>query len=139
MKKPQIRTVLIALLIGGLAALTLPYFRVVGVVAYQVGREYLGRTSFNSASWQDSTHVFSQDPVRIRMVDDLLKRHELGEMTRTEVVALLGEPDDTSYFREWDMIYWLGPERGLGGIDSEWLVVRLDQDQRVVEYRVVTD
>jgi hypothetical protein len=73
------------------------------------------------------------------MVDDLLKRHSLDEMTRAEVVALLGEPDDTPYFREWDMVYWLGPERGLIGIDSEWLVLRLDEHQQVIEHRVVTD
>ena len=73
------------------------------------------------------------------MVDDLLERHKLDEMTRAEVVALLGEPDATPYFREWDMVYWLGPERGLMGIDSEWLVLRLDEHQHVVEHRVVTD
>jgi hypothetical protein len=139
MKKPRIRTVVIALLVGGAAALALPYFLVGGAIAYEAGGEYLARTSFDSSAWQDSARVFSQDPVRIRMVDDLLKRHSLDEMTRAEVVALLGEPDDTPYFREWDMVYWLGPERGLIGIDSEWLVLRLDEHQQVIEHRVVTD
>ena len=139
MKKPRMRTVLIALLVSGIAALALPYFLVGGVIAYEVGGEYLARTSFNSSAWQDSARVFSQDPVRIRMVGDLLKRHSLDEMTRAEVVALLGEPDDTPYFRDWDMVYWLGPERGLISIDSEWLVLRLDEHQQVVGHRVVTD
>lgn len=73
------------------------------------------------------------------MVDDLLERHQLTGMGRAEVVAILGEPDRTPYFREWDMIYWLGPERGLLGIDSEWLVLRVDERHRVVEHRIVTD
>ena len=139
MKKPRISTVLFAMLVGGAAALALPYVLVARAIAYEAGGEYLGGTSFDSSGWQDSARVFSQDPIRIRMVDDLLERHELDEMTRAEVVALLGEPDKTPYFREWDMVYWLGPERGLMGIDSEWLVLRLDEHHQVIEHRVVTD
>jgi hypothetical protein len=52
---------------------------------------------------------------------------------------MLGEPPPTSYFRQWDMVYWLGMERGFVSIDSEWLVIRLDQDGRVAESRIVTD
>jgi hypothetical protein len=52
---------------------------------------------------------------------------------------LLGEPSDEGYFREWDFVYWLGPERSYMGIDSEWLVVRLGRDGRVTEYRIVRD
>lgn len=37
------------------------------------------------------------------------------------------------------MVYWLGPERGLLGMDSERLVLRLDERQQVSEHRVVTD
>lgn len=139
MKKPRIRTILFALLIGGVAALALPYFLVGGAIAYEAGGEYLARTPFNSAAWQDSARVFSEEPVRLRMVDDLLGRHKLDEMTRAEVVALLGEPDKTPYFKEWGMVYWLGPERGLIGMDSEWLVLRLDEYQQVLAHRVVTD
>ena len=131
MKKPGIRTVLIAMLVAA-AALALPYFHAAGAIPYEAGGEYVPRTSFDSSGWQDSARVFSQDPIRIRMVDDLLERHELDEMTRAEVVALLGEPDKTPYFREWDMVYWLGPERGLMGIDSEWLVLRLDEHHQVI-------
>lgn len=133
------RTVLIALLVSGVAALALPYFIVGWAIAYEAGGEHLARTSFKSSAWQDSARVFSQNPVRIRMVGDFLKCHSLDVMTRAEVVALLGEPDDTPYFREWDMVYWLGPERGFVGIDSEWLVLRLDEHQQVIEHRVITD
>jgi hypothetical protein len=40
-------------------------------------------------------------------------------------VALLGEPPKTEYFKEFDLVYYLGPERGFMGIDSEWLVLKL--------------
>jgi outer membrane protein assembly factor BamE (lipoprotein component of BamABCDE complex) len=73
------------------------------------------------------------------MVDDFLAKHKLRGMTKQEIVELLGEPDDTDYFSNWDMVYWLGPERGFMQLDSEWLVIDLDDLQRVSEYRLVTD
>ena len=73
------------------------------------------------------------------MVDDLIARHRLKGRTRAEIVALLDGPPRTSYFDNYDLVYWLGPERGWISIDSEWLVFRLDTSGRVAEYRLVTD
>jgi hypothetical protein len=73
------------------------------------------------------------------MVDDLLQHHRLRGLDRSGVVALLGEPPHTGYFREYDLVYWLGPERGLMSIDSEWLVMKFDPAGRVTEARLVTD
>jgi outer membrane protein assembly factor BamE (lipoprotein component of BamABCDE complex) len=73
------------------------------------------------------------------MVDDLLARYPLVGMTRAEVVRLLGEPPPAEYFRNFDLVYWLGPERGFASIDSEWLVLQLDPNGRVVQAKVVTD
>jgi hypothetical protein len=94
---------------------------------------------FAAAAWRDSTQVYSAAAVRGCMVDDLLKRHQLVGQSRAAVVALLGEPAPTPYFREYDLVYWLGPERGMLSIDSEWLVLRLDSGGRVSERRLVTD
>ena len=52
---------------------------------------------------------------------------------------MLGEPPHTGYFKDWDLVYWLGRERGFISIDSEWLVVRLDPKGWVREYRIVRD
>ena len=73
------------------------------------------------------------------MADRLLVRGTLRGMTRAEAVGLLGEPPPTGYFADWDLVYWLGPERGVFRIDSEWLVLRLAADGRVAEARLVTD
>ena len=94
---------------------------------------------FDAARWQDRTQVFTASAPRGCMVDDLLRRHELAGQPRAAAVRLLGEPDSTPYFREYDLVYWLGPERGLISIDSEWLVMRLDSAGRVAEHRLVTD
>lgn len=73
------------------------------------------------------------------MVDDLLATGRLPGRPRAVVAALLGEPRPTSYFREYDLVYWLGPERGVISIDSEWLVLTLDAAGRVADARLVTD
>lgn len=76
---------------------------------------------------------------RLAMVDDLLARHPLRGLSRYSVERLLGPRDSTDYFREWDFVYWLGPERGLVRIDSEWLVLKLGLDGRVSDYKIVRD
>lgn len=100
-------------------------------------RDRLSREPFDPAAWRSATTL--ADPARIRMVDDLLRRHDLQGMTRDEVAALIGEPDETNYFRDWDMVYWLGPERGFMSIDSEWLVLRLDEEMQITEVRIARD
>lgn len=98
-----------------------------------------GREQFQPQLWQDSAAVHG--PLRVRgcMVDDLRRSHRLRGLSRAEVVALLGEPPPTNYFREYDLVYWLGPERSPLGIDSEWLVIRVDETGLVVEDRLITD
>ena len=98
---------------------------------------FLLRSSFDSAEWKGQKQI--SDDVRIRMIDDLLRRYNFQGMTREQVVEILGEPDQTSYFKDWDMVYWLGPERGFVRIDSEWLVFQLDGRGRVAEHRIIPD
>ena len=128
----------LALIVTGLAALTL----VVGGWLFLRSLSPMSRCSerrFTSARWKDTTAAFGPKAVRGCLVDDLVRRHELRGRTRADIVALLGEPPNTDYFRDYDLVYWLGPERGLMSIDSEWLVMRLDASGRVVEHRLVTD
>ena len=119
------------LVVLGVAVLATPFVR-------PYIQERMGRVRFESAAWQAALSNRT-DAVRIRMVDDLLRRHRFRGMTRQQVTAIIGQPDQTEYFRDWDMVYWLGPERGFMSIDSEWLVFRLDSQQRVSEHRLVRD
>jgi hypothetical protein len=101
---------------------------------------YLHATEFDSAAWKArSIDEGVMWPTRLRMVDDLLEGNLRNGLARAQVEELLGPPDKTSYFRSWDLVYQLGPERGLFRIDSEWLVFRLDPGRTVVEYRIVRD
>ncbi|HET9426126.1 MAG TPA: hypothetical protein VFO55_12195 [Gemmatimonadaceae bacterium] len=112
--------------------------------AYRTARSELsesrcdGYTTFVQSQWMDTTLSLGRAAVRGCMVDDLLARHPLRGKTRAEVVALIGEPTEKELFREYDMVYWLGPERGLIGTDSEFLVIRLDAAGRVTTVELVT-
>jgi hypothetical protein len=98
-----------------------------------------GHERFEAATWRDTLQAYSELAPRGCMVDDLLNHHKLVGLDRSGVIALLGQPTRTEYFREYDLVYWLGPERGLWSIDSEWLVLKLDASGRVIDARLVTD
>jgi hypothetical protein len=73
------------------------------------------------------------------MADDPVNSQRLVGLTRQEVVTLLGEPPKTEYFKEFDLVYYLGPERGFMGVDSEWLVLKLGPDGRAQRATIAHD
>jgi hypothetical protein len=73
------------------------------------------------------------------MADDLVGNQKLVGLTRQEVVARLGEPPKTNYFKEFDLVYDLGPERRFMGIDAGWLVLKLRPDGRFDRAAIVRD
>lgn len=95
----------------------------------------LTRVRFDSSAWKS---VPADDPGKLAMVDDLLARHQLVGMTRTEIDAMLGTPPTTPFFQDYDYVYWLGPERGFISIDSEWLGIAFDGDI-VVKAKLLRD
>jgi hypothetical protein len=113
----------------------------VGILAYMFGgpvvKDYANRISFDATKWQNEELVHSRNPVRIRMVDDLLKKHSLVGMTKENLIVLLGAPPKTGYFSNYDFVYWLGLGRGFGSLD-EWLVIKFRND-KVIEARIVRD
>src|SRR6185503_12498840 len=98
----------------------------------------LGREQpFDANLWTDPIRV--EKGIRLRMADSLIARGTLQGKTRDEVVALLGAPRDGDYFSDWDLVYWLGPERGFISIDSEWLVIKFDREDRGADVQIITD
>ena len=95
---------------------------------------------FFSSVWEDrynQPHKFLDTPHR--MVDGFLITNRLKGKSQSEIEELLGVPPETSYFSDWDMVYRLGTERGFIGIDSEWLVLQLDNDGKVIDAQIVYD
>jgi len=89
-----------------------------------------GDLSFDSTIWKRGFTdnfgiIYSPDTIRLRIVDDLLRRHRLRGMTREEVVSLLGTPFETNHFPEYDLVYSLGTDGG------RWLAIKFGGDGRV--------
>jgi hypothetical protein len=63
---------------------------------------------FDSARWKDPGE---NDELRWRMHKDLINEYGLVGVTEDEVIALLGYDCGCSYFREYDLVYWMGPEQ----------------------------
>ncbi len=73
------------------------------------------------------------------MADGLVASGALVGKTRDDIANMLGPPTSTDKFRHYDLVYWLGPERGFFAIDSEWLVVSFGTTGTVREARIVRD
>jgi hypothetical protein len=128
-----------ALVVGGtLLVIVSPILIFLGVFAASEIEERMHRVAFDSVVWKRNLDS-QDDPIRLRMVDDLLRRYRLRGMREDELIALLGRPPKTNYSSDYQLVYWLGPERGFISIDSEWLAVRIGPDQRVIEARIVRD
>ena len=88
-------------------------------VGYGFLTGYLPIRPFDADLWRQGMQ--SHTAVRLHMIEPLMRSRNLDRLTRSQVVSLLGPPSNDGYFADWDLVYWLGPERGLMRIDSEWL------------------
>jgi hypothetical protein len=109
-------------------------------LAVPIVDDYSQRRPFDASLWKASLADDPwKNPIRLRMVDDLMRKHPLVGAARSQVLDLLGQPPSTDKFSDWDLVYCLGPERGLFSIDSEWLVIRFDKNEKVIEAKDVQD
>ncbi len=92
-------------------------------------------------SWWNATNFDWGDPLhkRARIADRLISSQALIGRSKSDIAKMLGEPPPTEYFREWDMVYILGSERGFFSIDSEWLVIQLDSSGTATDASIVRD
>lgn len=103
---------------------------------------YLRR--FDSAIWRmeaSSSYVEGDITSRQKMLGDVVD-HVLPGQTRQEIERRLGPSLETPYFSESgrDLIYITGPERDTPfAIDSEWLLIWLDEHGRFERCEVVND
>jgi hypothetical protein len=98
---------------------------------------------FDGALWRDAKSYQPRSghlTDRQRMVRDVAE-HVLAGRCEADMVRDLGPPEKTPYFSSTgrDMVYVLGPERGLFAIDSEWLLIWLDDKRCFKRHKVVTD
>jgi hypothetical protein len=78
---------------------------------------------FDSIVWKESDEGLHHRR-RVKMVDDLLVKHQLSGMTMTEIQSLLGIPNAIDGLPVNDYIYYLGPERSIPWFYPEYLYIR---------------
>jgi len=103
------------------------------ICLYMLGEnEY--KSKFTTDKWLEN------ESERTYMIDNLLKNHPLEGKTQQEIIAMLGDNIEMNYFQdENNIVYYLGDERGLISVDSEWLIIHLDDNEVVDKVEVVTD
>jgi hypothetical protein len=102
----------------------------VGAIRYFDGRSRV----FDAVAWRGPARG---GYARGRMVPDLVARHRLTGMTRAELVALLGQPQQI-FADGRELVYNLGvPESGLA-IDPDLLIITLDARGRAVRHAIVS-
>ena len=92
------------------------------------------KSNFSTERW------LNEPDERVYMIDNLLKQYKLKGMKSEVVNNLLGSPTQTEYFKEDNnIVYYLGDERGLIRIDSEWLILFFNDKNEVIKYSLKTD
>ena len=77
---------------------------------------------------------------RVWMVDDLMTEYDFIGMDVLSLESILGKETNTSYFEApRRLVYYLGDERGLISIDSEWLVFDVSGEGIVTNVTIMRD
>ncbi|WP_342349061.1 hypothetical protein [uncultured Nitrospira sp.] len=98
---------------------------------------------FDSAIWksESSTDWNGGITVREKMLKEVIEKILPGK-SRQDIENALGPSLETPYFSslDKDLIYYLGPERdGLFNIDSEWLLIWIDEEGNFKRYMIAND
>jgi hypothetical protein len=99
--------------------------------------------AFDGDTWRDedsAAYVKGDITPRQKMLGDIVA-NVLPGRSRAEIEAQLGASLDTSYFRSTgrDLIYITGPERNPLGLDSEWLLIWLNDSGMFERYDIAHD
>lgn len=87
----------------------------------------------------DGPELSESERERFRLAEGLLSWGTFRGKSRDEIQAIMGVPEQTDYFSDWDEVYVLGPERGWLSIDHEWLVVNYDDQGKAIEAAILSD
>lgn len=102
-----------------------------------------GTKSFDSDIWKSESSTDWNEGISLReqMLKEVAEKILPGK-SKQEIERALGPSLETFYFSNLDkgLIYYLGPERdGLFNIDSEWLLIWMDEDGNFKRYKIAND
>jgi hypothetical protein len=134
--------------------ISLPFFAGIWFFFGSSIDNWLHQRKFSTVLWKadiwdskNRRYVYGGDwAPRLCMVEGLMASGRLLGMTKSQVVDLLGPPDQKTdfignrqRFIEATFTYHMGPERGFIRIDSEALVLEFDVDDKVGRQYIYRD
>jgi len=94
------------------------------------GIDFFNRSTFTTEKWLNDFEN------RGYILNDFLTNYELVGMAKSSVIELLGEADKTD---ENTMIFFVGTKRHFITFDDEWLYVKYNQDEIVIDTEIRED
>ena len=120
------RKLILKIILGLTGAAILTYLALISFLLFAPKlKSYVNQITFDSKQWQ--IHLADRDTIKQKMVNDLLSKHQLIGMTQSNIDEILGKPPQIEYFKDYDYVYWLGPESSALSIDSEWLGIKFEK------------
>ncbi len=89
---------------------------------------------FISEKWKSTGLRNPNDNTRDRMMQQLMMHNKLIGYKRAGIINMLGNPDTTRNFPDWDMEYYLGPSQYSSG--TRWLVMSYNDKDEVTDYTI---
>ena len=132
------RKILLFILVIAITTVLIFKYQVFYKNSYDSGSHNM-ETKLDIEKWGNNALIYQKPYIRLNMIDDVVKNHISKGLDKEEVIKILGKPTDTPYFREYDLVYWLGEEKSFISIDSSWLVIELNNKNKISGYKLVTD
>lgn len=95
--------------------------------------------TFDADKWRDEDLIYAAPHPRQQMLKSVRNDVLKDGMTAEEIIAFLGPATETDKFADHGLVYWLGPEPGLLGVDSQWLLIDFDSQGGLEATSVTTD
>lgn len=115
---------------------TLLFFLALNIIVLSFIR-WQHSTPYDKAAWLAGINDTYKPTTRRRMLRSIQNEVLQVGTTHAAIVDALGESDTDEYFQDYDFVYWISPDSSLS--DSEWLVIELDENGKLVNTAILTD
>ncbi|MER2079856.1 hypothetical protein [Psychrobacillus psychrotolerans] len=92
------------------------------------------KLNFTTEKW------FNNPDDRVYIVYDFLEEYQIMGKTKKDIQDLLGVPEGNSIYSEKNVMgYLLGLELGFIQMDSSYLIIWFNEEDKVIDYEIVTN
>jgi outer membrane protein assembly factor BamE (lipoprotein component of BamABCDE complex) len=93
---------------------------------------------FDAKKWADEAGIYKKPYPRQQMLSSVLKTLKAG-LPKETVISMLGPRTKTDKFSNHGLVYLIGPEPSAISVDSQWLAIDFDQNDKIKNVQVLSD